>query len=214
MAVEKMVSVKKPAPTPKLFDRIGTYFDGRHANGREGLVLLDECIRRTASKDRDWDALARFMTRAGLSSSAPKVKKIIRAAFGNSITFVTDKKHPAGGRFSLSWEGAFPLAQSNTYSAIKKAVADNKSWDDKDFLAALSKIIPDLPKKDKVVSATAQTAAAKHVAKYLAERAAEGFSIGDIVKEAQALLVANAKPSAGLVAKSVVNGVTVYEPSF
>lgn len=204
---------KKPA-TPKLFDRIGTYFDGRHANGREGLVLLDECIRRTASKDRDWDALARFVSRAGLSSSAPKVKKIVRAAFGNSLTFVTDKKHPAGGRFALSWEGAFPLAQSNTYSAVKKAVADSKSWDDKDFLAALSKVIPDLPKKEKVVSATAQTAAAKHLAKYLSERAAEGFSVGDIVKEAQALLAASAKPSASLVAKSVVNGVTVYEPSF
>lgn len=209
-----MKPAEKKAPAPKLFDRIGTYFDGRHTNGREGLVLLDECIRRTASKDRDWDALARFVARAGMSSSAPKVKKIIRAAFGNSLTFVTDKKHPAGGRFSLSWEGPFPLAQSNTYSAVKKAVADSKSWDDKDFLADLSKIVPELPKKEKVVSPTAQTAAAKHVAKYLADRAAEGFSVGGIVKEAQALLAANAKPSSGLVAKQVVNGVTIYEPSF
>jgi len=204
---------KKPAQ-PKLFDRIGTYFDGRHANGVEGLILLDECIRRAASKDRDWDALARFVSRAGMSNNAPKIKKIIRAAFGNAIVFAVDKKHKAGGRFTLSWEGAFPLAQSNSYSLVKKAIADNKSWDDKDFLAKLSEVIPDLPKKEKTVDPKAQTAAAKHVATYLKAREAEGFSIGDIIKEMQAMLAAAKAPHVDMVAKKVVNGVTVFEPQF
>ena len=75
----------------KLFDRIGSYWDSRTANGRDGLILLDECIRRTASKDRDWDALARFVARANMSNNAAKVKKIIRAAFGNQIVFKLDK---------------------------------------------------------------------------------------------------------------------------
>jgi len=209
-----MSAAEKKAPVAKLFDRIGNYFDDRHANGVMGLVLLDECIRRAASKDRDWDALARFVSRAGMSNNAPKIKKIIRAAFGNNITFAVDKKHKAGGRFTLGWDGAFPLSGSNSYSLVKKAIADNKSWDDKDFLAKLSEVIPDLPKKEKIVTAAAQTAAAKHVQKYLKERQAEGFSVADIIKEAQALLAADKAATVNMVPKSVVNGVTVFEPQF
>ena len=156
-AAMKKESVTTSAPRQaKLFDRIGTYFDGRHANGRDGLVLLDECIRRAASKDRDWDALARFVSRSGASNSGAKVKKIIRAAFGNAMTYKADKKHKAGGTFTLSWDGPFNLAGSNTYGAVRKAIADNKSWDDKDFLTALSKIVPDAPKAEKIVSEAAQ----------------------------------------------------------
>lgn len=204
-----MSAVKKPA-TPKLFDRIGTYFDARHSNGVEGLVLLDECIRRAASTSRDWDALARFVSRANMSGSAAKVKKIVRAAFGNSLTFTTDKKHPAGGRFEMKWEGAFPLAGSNTYGYVKKAIADSKSWDDADLQKKIAEIIPDLPKKDKSIDAAAQTAKAKTLVRSLLAAKEDGFEIGPLMREIETLLAAAKKPSE-LVTKNVVNGVLIRE---
>ena len=207
-----MSAVKKVA-APKLFDRIGTYFDSRHANGVDGLVLLDECIRRTASASRDWDALARFVSRANMSGSAAKVKKIVRAAFGNSLTFVMDKKHPAGGRFEMKWEGAFPLAGSNTYGFVKKAIADSKSWDDADLQKKIGEIIPDLPKKDKSVDAAAQTIKAKAIVRSLLAAKEDGFEVGPLMREIEALLAAAKKPSE-LIAKSVVNGVQIFEPKF
>lgn len=173
---------------PKLFDRIGDYWDARTSNGREGLALLDECIRRTASKDRDWDALARFITRANATGNAPKVKKIIRAAFGNSLTYKVDKKHRAGGVFTMGWDGPFNLAGSNTYSMVKKAIADGKSWDDRAFLVELNAVLPETPKAAKVVDAAAQTKAAKTLATKLAELRADGFDIAAIIREAQAEL--------------------------
>ena len=172
----------------KLFDRIGNYWDSRQANGRDGLVLLDECIRRAASKDRDWDALARFVARANVSSNAAKVKKIIRAAFGNNITFTLDKKHAAGGKFELKWEGAFPLSGSNTYTFVKKAIEQGKSWDDREFLKALGEVIPALPKKEKLITPAEQTKAAKAIATKLAELRKEGFDVAAIIREAQAEL--------------------------
>jgi len=203
---------KKPA-APKLFDRIGNYFDSRHQNGVDGLVLLDECIRRTASAHRDWDALARFVSRANMSGSAAKVKKIVRAAFGNSLVFTTDKKHPAGGRFEMKWEGAFPLAGSNTYGYVKKAIVDNKSWDDADLQKKISEIIPDLPKKDKSVDAAAQTAKAKVIVRSLLAAKEDGFEVAALMREIETLLIQAKKPSE-VMDKAVVNGVTVYTPKF
>lgn len=204
----------KPKPV-KLFDRIGTYWDSRTANGREGLVLLDECIRRVASKDRDWDALARFVARSNMSNNAAKVKKIIRAAFGNDLTFKLDNKHPAGGRFVLNWEGAYALAGKNSYSMVKKAIEHGKSWDDKVFLKELGEVIPDLPKAAKTVDAATTTKAAKAMAKKLAELRNEGFDIGALIREAQALLATEHKANGdGSVTKQVVNGVEVITPKF
>lgn len=201
--------------TPKLFDRIGSYWDARTANGAEGLVLLDECIRRVASKERDWDALARFVARANMSNNAAKVKKIIRAAFGNDLTFKLDKNHPAGGRFTLGWQGAYALAGKNSYSMVKKAIEHGKSWDDKAFLKDLNDVIPDLPKAEKTVDAAAQTKAAKAMAKKLAELRDAGFNIGDLVREAQAELAKNPVANGdGSTTKQVVNGVQVITPNF
>lgn len=200
---------------PKLFDRIGSYWDSRTANGRDGLILLDECIRRTASKDRDWDALARFVARANMSNNAAKVKKIIRAAFGNQIVFSLDKKHAAGGRFELKWEGPFNLQGSNTYSVVKRAIEQGKSWDDKAFLADLSKVLPEVPKPDKTVDAATQTKEAKALAAKLKVLRDAGFDLGALVREAQSLLAANPQANADKsVGKKVVNGATVYEPAF
>lgn len=165
----------------KLFDRIGKYWDGRQQGSVAGLVLLDECIRRTASKDRDWDALARFVARANMTGNRAKVVKIIRAAFGNSITYTTDKKHAAGGKFTLAWEGAFPLAGANSYTHVKKAIADNKGWDDAAFLKALGEVIMAPEKRAREVDEKAAAKVAKHVTDYLVARMKEGFNVGEVL---------------------------------
>ena len=175
---------------PKLFDRIGSYWDSRTANGRDGLVLLDECIRRTASKDRDWDALARFVARANMSNNAAKVKKIIRAAFGNQIVFKLDKKHAAGGRFELKWEGPFNLQGSNTYSVVRKAIEQNKSWDDKAFLLELGKVLPEVVKPVKEIDDKEEEKIVAALAKKFIELQQKGVNPQDIVRRAQAKFIA------------------------
>lgn len=175
----------------KLFDRIGSYWDSRQANGRDGLILLDECIRRTASKDRDWDALARFVARANMSNNAAKVKKIIRAAFGNQIVFKLDKKHAAGGTFELKWQGPFNLQGSNTYSVVKRAIEQGKSWDDKAFLLELGKVLPEIEKPVKEIDDKEEEKIVAALAKKFAELQQKGVNPQDIVRRAQAKFIAD-----------------------
>lgn len=191
-----MTDTVKPVKV-KLFDQVGAYWDGRHENGRIGLMLLNECILRAASKNRDWDALARFVSRANMSNNKAKVVKIIRAAFGNDLTFKLDAKHPAGGVFTMKWEGAYPLAGKNTYSLVKKAIENHKSWDDKDFLAELSKVLPDVERvqKDKADLLSAYKARAEKWAKD------NGITVDMLIATLQA------KPRA---TSEVINGVVVH----
>lgn len=178
------------ATAPKLFDQVGQYWDARHTNGQVGLALLDQCIRRAASKNRDWDALARFVTRAGNSGNRAKVVKIVRAAFGDKLTYKADAKHPAGGVFTMDWTGAFPLKESNAYTSVTKAIADSKSWDDRDFLKALSEVIPAKAKPPVVADAKATEKAAKHLTDYILAKVKEGFKAGEIMAMVQANLKA------------------------
>ena len=191
-----MTDIVKPVKV-KLFDQVGAYWDGRHENGRLGLMLLNECILRAASKNRDWDALARFVSRANMSNNKAKIVKIIRAAFGNDITFTTDKSHPAGGKFVMKWEGAYPLAGKNSYSVVKAAIEKNKSWDDKDFLAELSKVLPGVEKvqKDKADLLSAYKTRAEKWAKD------NGITVDMLIATLQA------KPKA---TSEVINGVTIH----
>ena len=174
----------------KLFQAIGSYWDSRQANGKEGLILLDQCIRRVASKDRDWDALARFVARANMSNNAAKVKKIIRAAFGNQITFTLDKKHAAGGRFELKWKDSFNLRGSNTYSVVMKAIEHGKSWDDKAFLLELGKVLPEVVKPVKEIDDKEEEKIVAALAKKFAELQQKGVNPQDIVRRAQAKFIA------------------------
>lgn len=187
-----MANIKAPA-APKLFDQVNNYWDARHTNGQVGLTILDQCIRRTASKDRDWDALARFVTRSGASGNRAKVVKIIRAAFGDQLKFKADAKHPAGGVFSMGWEGAFPLRESNSYNSVTTAIKDGKSWDDRDFQKALNEVLPQPAPKQVEVTAAATEKAAKHVSDYIVAKMKDGFSSGEILKMVQATLKAQAK---------------------
>lgn len=179
----------------KLFDQVGDFWNGVDHSSALGLVLLDECIRRTASKDRDWDALARFVARASMKGNRAKVVKIIRAAFGNSITYTTDKKHAAGGKFTLAWEGAFPLAGVNSYTHVKKAIADNKGWDDAAFLKALGEVILAPEKKAREVDEKAAAKVAKHVTDYLVARMKEGFNVGEVLDAVRKELLVAVKPA-------------------
>lgn len=184
--------------------RAQNYWAGRKANGVEGLALLDKCIERCA-KHRDWDALSRFLVQSRAHGQGARVGSIIRAAFGNRIAFKGNVKHPTGGTFVLMWEGAFDLRASNTYGAIREAVAKGLSWDSKE----VGKLLPKVEKKEKVVSDEAKAKEAKAIAKKLGDLRKAGFDIGELVREAQALLAKEAAVAAAPVGK-VVNG----EPNF
>lgn len=189
--------------------QVKDYFGRRTENGVEGLKILASCIERTA-KHRDWDALSRFMTLAGKTeSSRSRVVKIVRAAFGDKLTYKANAKHDTGGTMIMGWEGEFNLRASNTYGIVRDAVSKGKSWTDPAFL----KELPGATPKARTVDAAALEKSAKHLAKYLMEREAEGFSIGDILaaadKEIRAKRV-DSKPIAA-VTKRMVNGAEVIE---
>jgi hypothetical protein len=124
-----------------LLGEVSAYFTTRDANGVKGLVLLDRCIRATA-ENRDWDGLSRFVTLSARAGHANRVKKIIRAAFGDKLIYKTSKQHATGGTFVMGWEAgaAFPLG--NTYSVVAKAIEDKTPWDSVAFTKALSEVLP------------------------------------------------------------------------
>jgi len=201
-------AAKKPKPLA-LDVQVSNYFTSRRQSGVEGLALLDKCIRRVA-EHRDWDALSRFVVGAMPTGNRSKVVRIIGAAFGQRLTFKTDKKHPTGGSFVMGWEGAFPLKGSNTYTAVTEAIKKGMGWDEVAFI----KELPKADKKPRTVSDEAEKKVVKHLLAYLAQREAEGFSTGTILADVQKELVAKKASKSADVEKKVVNGVTVFEPSF
>ncbi len=189
--------------------QVATYFAGRAANGAVGLALLDKCIKRFASHG-DWDALSRFVVASNASNSRSKVVKIIRAAFGNDVSFKLDKKHASGGVFAKHNWASDKYTLKNTYGVVRSAVEKETSWDDRVFLAELAKIIPDLVKAAPKVDEKAMARKVSAMKTFLTKSRSEGFNIGDIVRMAQAELAADASAAQGVV-KSVVNGVNVVE---
>lgn len=194
---------------PSLDVQVKDYFGRRVENGVEGLKILVQCIERTA-KHRDWDALSRFMTLAAKTeSSRARVVKIVRAAFGDKLTYKSNSKHDTGGTMIMGWEGEFNLRGSNTWGIVKAAAEKGLSWTDPAFLKELPGATPKAP----TVDAAATEKKAKHLAKYLLEAEAAGFSIGDILamaeKEVKAKHVTSKPVSA--VTKKVVNGIEVIE---
>lgn len=199
-----------------LESKVRGFWTGRDKNSAYGLKLLDQCITRFAEHG-DWDHLSRFYVGALKVGQGPAVKRIIRAAFGQSVKFSLDSKHPTGGKFAkINWPGvSFPLHESNTYSVVKKSVEQGLGWDSKVFQKALADVLPDLPKKTKTVDAATQTKEAKALATKLKTLRDAGFDLAALVREAQALLSANPQANADkTVEKKVVNGTTVYEPAF
>jgi hypothetical protein len=194
---------------PSLDVMVKDYFGRRSENGVEGLRLLVTCIERTA-RYRDWDALSRFITMAMKTESAKaRVVKIVRAAFGDKLIYKANAKHDTGGTIVLGWDGAFPLAQSNSWGIVRGAVDAGKTWYDREFL----KELPGPTPKVKTVDATAVEKSAKHLIKYLQEREAEGFVVGELLAKVQDGLKAARAQSTPIAAvtKKVVNGADVFE---
>jgi ribosomal protein L12E/L44/L45/RPP1/RPP2 len=169
---------------------VDAYFKGAQRNAATGLVLLDKLIQRVASKDADWDGLSRFIVLSGATGDASKVKKIVRLAFGNSLTFAYSKTHATGGKITLGWKGNEGFTLGNGYGAVTDAIQAKVGWNDKAFLKSLDdKLAPKVQKKREVTD-KASAAVEKHIADYLIARMAEGFNIGEILDRAQATLAA------------------------
>lgn len=199
-----------------LESKVRGFWTGRDKNSAYGLKLLDQCITRCAQHG-DWDHLSRFIVSAMKVGQGPAVKRIIRAAFGNHLIFSLDSKHPTGGKFTkANWPGvSFPLHESNTYSVVTRAVEKGLGWDSRVFQKALDEVLPKAEKPKKTVDAATQTKEAKALATKLKALREAGFDLAALVREAQALLSANPQANADkTVEKKVVNGATVYEPSF
>ena len=148
-----------------LLGDVVAYFATRDENGIAGLVLIDRCIRSTAV-NRDWDGLSRFVTLANRAGHGNRVKKIIRAAFGDKLIYKVDKHHPTGGIFTMGWDAGKPFPLANTYSIVSKAVEDKTSWDSLAFTKALSEVLPAPVKPAPAVDEKATLAAAVHMYRY------------------------------------------------
>ena len=199
-----------PAKRESLEQQVQTYWGKRATNGAEGLNLLDKCIQRLA-KHRDWDHLARFVVSAARHGQGDKVKKILRAAFGNKLTFKVDKKHSAGGVFVLGWQGEFDLRGSNTYGVVRAAVANGTSWDDRAF----QKELPGADKKQREATEEAKKKIVAGLARTLKTAKADGFSTGELLEMVAKELAKDVVAApVGKVEKQVVNGATVFETNF
>lgn len=185
---------------------VDLYFKGAQRNAATGLVLLDKLIHRVASKNADWDGLSRFIVLSGAQGDAMKVKRIVRLAFGDSLTFAYSKTHATGGKITLGWKGNEGFVLGNGYGAVTDAIQAKVGWNDKAFLKSLDdKLAPKVQKKREVTD-KASAAVEKHISDYLIARMAEGFNIGEILARAQANL------AAAKVAKDAAK--VVGEPAF
>jgi hypothetical protein len=183
MGIEIMARQKENG----LLGEVSSYFTTRDANGVKGLVLLDRCIKATA-ENRDWDGLSRFVTLSARAGHANRVKKIIRAAFGEKLIYKTSKQHATGGTFVMGWDAgaAFPLG--NTYSVVSKAIEDKTPWDSVAFAKALSAVLPEPVKPPPAVDQKATVAAAKHLYDYITGKVAAGMAQADLMAAVQKML--------------------------
>lgn len=170
--------------------QVGRYFAAREKNSVAGLVLLDACIKRVA-EHRDWDALARFVARANMADVGPRVKRIIRAAFGDDLTYKADKKHETGGRFEMKWDGAYVL--KNTYNIVEQAIADKNGWDSRILREKLHDVLPEKAKPELVVNEKLLDTMAEHMFKYLSDKVKDSHNTirpGDVLARVHKLAAA------------------------
>lgn len=111
-----------------LFQQVGDHWTKSGKLDKAGLVLLDACIQRVASKDCDKDALTRFVSRSGIHM--PKITRIIRAAFGNDLSYKKDATKAAGGVMKHNWKGDEGYVLGNTYAHVMQALEQGKAFND------------------------------------------------------------------------------------
>ncbi len=166
------------------------FWKARERTGAAGLVLLDKLMKNVA-EHRDWNGLAIFLAGAKQAKQDTIVKRIIFHVFGTSLVAKADSKHPTGMKFTLGWDGAKDLSQSNSYGHIREALDKGKSWDD----LALFKTLDKPAAKVKTRDSARYAAEAKRLAKLLDKLAEEGLQVGDIMSQADKLRqVRNAAP--------------------
>jgi hypothetical protein len=188
---------RKMAKAIRGFDaEVQTYWANRKANGAEGLKLLHKCIEDTA-KHRSWDGLSRFFTLAKKHGQGPRVALIIRAAFGDKLTYKANAKHPTGGEFIIGWDSSAPfnLRGNNVYPIIMESIDKGEGWDSASVNKLLREKVAKPTKPAKIVDAETQTKAAKALAKKLAELRDAGFDLGALRNEIDSILATKDEPS-------------------
>jgi len=159
-----------------LFVQAGDFWNKHVKLDKEGLVLLDKTIQRVVEY-RDWDALSRFISRAGMDK--PKVARIVRAAFGDSLTYKTDTSHSSGGVIKMKWPADQKFVLLNSYAHVMKAVAEGKAFNDAGLQKAIKPIKKE-PNKDKAELLAAYKTRAEKWAKE------NGITIGAMIAALQA----------------------------
>lgn len=128
-----------------------------------GLTLLDGILNHVRV-ERDWDALAVFVSKSG--ADIDNVKRIIKAAFGDRLTFdaVRAKSHPTGVAFKMSWAKGDVIQFGNTYGMVTQAIAEGKGFRDVEMHKALKAAFakPKIDKtRDEVIELLAKAALGK-----------------------------------------------------
>lgn len=173
--------------SPSLNKRVGTYWTNRSKMDKTGLVLLDECIINL-SDNKNWDPLSRFISRSAAlnSSDRSRVMGVVRAAFGDQITYKKDASHPTGGKIGTRTGITFAdVKLLNSYGVVKEAIVGEKGFRDADMHKKL-KDMSGPPKRNPVEVAKA----AAHIVTYLKNAKIE--ATGAVMAEVQKLLAAKA----------------------
>ena len=148
-----------------------------HKQGVELLQLLDQSIENV-KVNRDWDALAWFLSGATKSGQDAIVKYAIRAAFGERLKLdaARGKVHQSGCAFKLMWNEGDKIEFGNHYGLLKQAMEEGKSLFDQGLKKAFHTIFrpePVKPELDKKVETIAKAIA----------KATSDFNIGEDLLE-------------------------------
>ena len=110
----------------KLAQRVSNFWKAQDRSAAFGLSLLHDCLVNVRDH-RDWDALASFVGKSG--SDIDNVKRIVRAAFGDRLTFNAKKakNHPTGVAFDMSWKDGEVVQFSNTYGMVQQVLDHNSN---------------------------------------------------------------------------------------
>jgi hypothetical protein len=168
-----------------LTKQVKSIWTQRGTQDKRILEVLDQCVHQLAGEANNWDPLARFLALATAHNAADgsRCKAIVRAAFGDQITYKVDKNHACGGRITPKQGLTFNDVNinMNTYSVVHEAVHGEIRKGFRD--AAMHKAIREQEGKVKADPKPKELdALAKHVAKYLTGRMPEGVTIEMLMK--------------------------------
>jgi len=174
-----------------LTKQVKSIWTQRGTQDKRILEVLDQCVHQLAGEANNWDPLARFLALATAHNAADgsRCKAIVRAAFGDQITYKVDKNHACGGRITPREGLTFNDVNinMNTYSIVHEAVHGpiRKGFRD----AAMHKVMREQEGKAKEEPALkGADDLGKHIAKYLKGRMQKGVTLGDVLKVIQAEL--------------------------